>query len=176
MNQPKLAKKIRYHAYRARKIAEKIAKEEGFAEDLYEFCARGAAILWKELDRAGLKSEIVYNPGHVFVLCSGWYVDITATQFGLGKTMVRTEESARKLSNKVFSRHGERLYPDWHAECAWATFNNPISLQAWQQYSGWLHQPGIVKVTDLEAIKKVFKPTPIAEGNLLASNDFGDMP
>ena len=172
MNQPKLAKKIRYHAYRARKIAEKIAREEGFSEDLYDFCARGSAILWEELTRAGLNAEIVYNPGHVFVCCQGWYVDITATQFGLGKTMVRNENSARKLSEKQYCRCGEKLFPDWHKDYAWRTFSNPISLQSWQHTNNWITKKGIVKAEDLASVKKTFNPMRIKDIALLSSSDF----
>jgi len=172
MNQPKLARKIRYHAYKARKIAERHSKADGFEEDLYDFCARGSAILWEELNRAGLKAEIVYNPGHVFVYCEGWYVDITATQFGLGKTLVRSEATAQRLSEKEFFRKGERLFPDWHKECAWNIFNNPISLQAWQNNNNWVNKNGIVKIEDILSARKMSKPTKIKDIALLSSSDF----
>jgi len=148
--QSKIAKKIRRCAYKARARAEVIAKAEGFDDDLFSFCARGATILWKELNNAGIEAKIIYNPGHIFCYASGYYVDITATQFGegFGKTMVRMEKSVEKLNTKQYMRHGKSLFPDWSIENAWETFSNPQSLQAWQQANNFKPE-NIVKMSDM---------------------------
>jgi hypothetical protein len=142
---------------------EQIAKAEGFDDDLYGLCARGSAILWAELDKAGLKAEIVYNPGHVFVYCEGWYVDITATQFGLGKTVVMKESTATKRTSQMYSRHGAPLHPEWRVEGAWKRFTNPVSLKSWQHSDDWNYDKGIVTLEDLSRVKRVFKPSRVVE-------------
>lgn len=154
--QSKLAERIRYYAYKARDRAEEIAKREGFDDDLYEFCARGSAILWNELTKAGIETKIVYNPGHIFCYAGGYYVDITATQFGnkFGKTMVRMEKSVENLNTQSYMRHGEHLFPDWSINCAWKVFNNVQSLQAWQQVNNWQTLRGIVNMSDLIPVSK----------------------
>ena len=174
MNQPKLARKIRYHAYRARKIAEQVARAEKFDEDLCGFCARGSAILWKELTRAKLKAEIVYNPGHVFVYCEGWYVDITATQFGKGKTLVCKESTAQRITQKTYYRQGEALHPEWHRKSSWGTFSSPMSFQAWQQSNEWRYPKGIIQTEDLKHSTITFKPHKVVDDRY-ASNDFSEV-
>ncbi|MFA5024147.1 MAG: hypothetical protein WC523_04285 [Patescibacteria group bacterium] len=154
MSQPKLAQKIRYHAYKARTIIEDIAKREDLESDLRGLCARGSSILWEELDRGGLKSEIVYNPGHVFVYCQGWYVDITATQFGLGRTIVCNEATAQKLSAGEYNIAGQKVFPDWHRECAFGVFKSSMEFKCWQDTNGFVPSYGIIKPDDSAVIKK----------------------
>lgn len=77
---------IRSIALKAREIAEREAKSEGlFSDQLEGFCARGSAILYRELKKAGIKARIhlsyTEEYSHVFLRVGNHIVDITATQF-----------------------------------------------------------------------------------------------
>jgi hypothetical protein len=138
-----LSYRIRRCAYRARTKAEKIAAKDGFESNLRGFCARGAAILYSELKKSGLPSVIYYAPGHVYVWCCGYYADITATQFGLSKTIVRSERTIEVLRRKV--RIGF-----WSKNMAAEYFDHPSKLRKWQLNSSWNPDNGIVLVTDYQ--------------------------
>ena len=141
MPQPFVARRIRYFAYKARKKAEIIAKKDGFKNSLSGFCARGSAILYAELKKAGYKPQIHFFPGHVYVYCEGYYVDITATQFGsrFGKTVVRNESTIEQLNKQ--SRRWEIKQSKWVCD-------NPQEVRFKQDLIGWNIEKGKVKKSD----------------------------
>lgn len=84
--------RITLAAYNARRQAEKRASETGFSSDLHCFCARGSAILFRHLKKMGFRPKIVMSTdghwAHVWVRCSGYLVDITASQFDQDDVMI----------------------------------------------------------------------------------------
>ncbi|KKM97711.1 hypothetical protein LCGC14_1165290 [marine sediment metagenome] len=141
MPQPPTAKRIRYFAYKARRKAEIIAKKDGFQKNLSNFCARGSAILHAELEKAGYSPKIYFFPGHIYVHCEGYYVDITAAQFSpkIGRTVVRKESTIEQL-NKI-SRRWEIKWAKW-------TCNGPQEVRDKQDEIGWHMEKGKVQDSD----------------------------
>jgi hypothetical protein len=90
-----------------KKIATKIREElESFAErnpggrfstepNLAGMCGYGSVMLYEALSEAGFKPKIAAGHGHWFVVCEGYLVDATATQFGQPKVVVRNYEKVR---------------------------------------------------------------------------------
>lgn len=58
-------------------------------DDMEGLCAHGAHLLWEALTLAGFEPLVMYNLEHWFVHCSGYLVDVTASQFGKGNVIVR---------------------------------------------------------------------------------------
>src|SRR3990167_11485989 len=92
------ASSIRSVARRVRRYLDRVAIEDGFSEDLNGLCGKAAAILYHALEHAGFNPKIAHTLGHAFVLCEGYIVDVTATQFGqpdqYADTVVRSKLSA----------------------------------------------------------------------------------
>lgn len=62
-----------------------------FGEDLCGMCAICATQLHYELEKAGIEGVvIVANCYHVFLQWKHWIIDITATQFGEDRVMIKT--------------------------------------------------------------------------------------
>lgn len=59
-------------------------------------CGHGSVMLHEALTDAGYKSKIARGYGHWFVICDGLLCDITASQFGQGKVVVRDYEKVRQ--------------------------------------------------------------------------------
>lgn len=115
----KIAKTVRKQAYnKAHKY---------YGEELTGYCARGSAMLWTALVKAGLSPVICLarsqDGDHVFVMCENYIVDVTATQFG-----------ERPVCIKRFGRGG--LQPPWYWRC-FKTFNDPNSLKQCQIEEDW---------------------------------------
>jgi hypothetical protein len=117
---------IRLIATRVRRWAEKYAEENNHYNDLCGMCAIASGELWRELRREGgnpilcLKDD---GPGaHVFVECSGYLVDITATQFEENRVVVRRKELAWKQR--------DWWQPTW--KCKFIT-----EFRAHQRKDGW---------------------------------------
>ena len=85
-----------------RKIAEEVrqwAEKEGrkdkylFPDDLCGMCAIAAGKLWRELTKAHIPAQIAYaehfGDGHCFVMVGRYIVDVTASQFGHDKVVIR---------------------------------------------------------------------------------------
>ncbi len=137
------ARRIRYFAYKARRKAEIIARKNGFKKDLSGFCARGSAILCAELMRAGYESKIYFIPGHVYVHCEGYYVDITATQFSskIGRTVVRKESTIYQLN---------RISDKWDIKEAQWVCDSPQAFRDKQDEFGWNMEKGKARDSDWE--------------------------
>jgi hypothetical protein len=92
-------------AERARAWAEAQAKQNRFAPDLNGLCAISSAYLCAELEAAGLRPKAVLAPGHCYVECDEFLVDVTATQFGHGKIEVRNSSEKQPFYWQGMSRH-----------------------------------------------------------------------
>lgn len=77
---------LRTIAEAARADAEVRAQELGFAEDLQGYCILASRDLFDRLEAAGYEPEFAIHKepsaNHCFVVCDGYVVDVTATQFG----------------------------------------------------------------------------------------------
>jgi hypothetical protein len=109
---------------RARKIAERRANKQSFPYDLEGYCARGSAILWRELQKNGISAKICVaddnNECHVFLKVRHQILDITATQFGWHAVIVR---SCRGLK-------------EWYWRESYS-FKTIEDLIAYQKRTGW---------------------------------------
>jgi hypothetical protein len=89
-----VASDIRRVARRVRYWAEQEASKAGIPPNLECFCAIGARKLFQELKKEKFpKLKLaVFDDGdeaHCFVLCGNYLVDVTASQFGGSKVVVR---------------------------------------------------------------------------------------
>jgi hypothetical protein len=87
-------KKIVHIAQNARKWADRarhVREYNEFPNDLECFCAIAATHLFLLLKKAKLKPCICANDEHVFVKCSGYIIDVTASQFGEKDVCVRKD-------------------------------------------------------------------------------------
>lgn len=85
-------------------------KTKLFPPHLGGACAIASAFIFNALEQAGYEAAIVSGRGHTFVVCEGWLVDITATQFGQPGIVVRDYEKL-KLALKE-----KRLEAPWWVE------------------------------------------------------------
>lgn len=82
-NNKQLQAKIYRIAREARKNTEDIQERELiWPEDLSEMCGIASKTLYDKLVLNGYRPGIVVAHSHVFVYCRGYFIDITATQFG----------------------------------------------------------------------------------------------
>lgn len=81
--------KLRLIALKAREWAE--GNRGHCPPSLEMMCARASGELFKKLKRAGYKPELVFIEFHCFVVCEGYIIDITATQYNYTNTYDRVE-------------------------------------------------------------------------------------
>lgn len=67
-------------ARQAREWADENAKKH-FPSDLSQFCGIASANLFLLLKKYGFFPKIATNDCHAFVICNGYIVDVTASQF-----------------------------------------------------------------------------------------------
>jgi len=133
-------------AERARQWAEHVIDTEWAAHNMYGptmsgFCALAAIELFRRLYNAGFDPRLVlstdtgqpyiyardgcidYGEGHCYVLCDGYVIDITATQFGKKKIEIRGQRNIRNewfwnpvLTFKTISGFRRRLLADCWGE------------------------------------------------------------
>lgn len=110
-------------------IVRRWAERRAWDDELCGMCARASAQLWRRLRRAGIKAMLGYaerhrnrSPCHVFVLCDGLVVDVTATQFGRDQIVIRRAGAAKQEAWFWRARH---------------TFSDPIALNDHQVALGW---------------------------------------
>lgn len=117
---------IRSIAKTTRAWADKVAPKHGIPKDLNCFCAIGAKRLYKDLKKAGLRAWIAVNDtdefdSHVFVVCNGYIVDITASQFGESDIFIKkigSEPLSKHWNmNKIFN--SERAFTRYLKETDW---------------------------------------------------------
>jgi len=90
-----------------------------FSQDLCGMCAICSTQLHYELEKAGIEGVVlVGNRNHVFLQWKHWIIDITATQFGEERVMIKTRRSVCKEDgwwnrDNVF-RTREELYAWQH--------------------------------------------------------------
>lgn len=60
-------------------------------------CAHGSVLLFDNLRAAGFRPQIVQSQGHYFAICSGYLVDVTASQFGQPKVVVRPHHRIKEM-------------------------------------------------------------------------------
>jgi hypothetical protein len=68
-------------------------------QHLAGYCGYGSVLVWKRLKEAGRKPQMVQGHGHWFTICDGMLVDVTATQFGQSKVVVRDYERVQEMIN-----------------------------------------------------------------------------
>lgn len=78
-------------ANEARAWAEKKQRNYQFfyAQNLCGMCAKASGYLFEQLKEAGIPAKLALTSNHCFVLVDNHIVDITATQFGREKVMVK---------------------------------------------------------------------------------------
>ena len=69
-----------------------------FSKTLAGLCMYGSVLTWMRMKDAGLKPEVVSGNGHFFAVCDGLLVDVTATQFGHGKVVVRDYKKVQEMA------------------------------------------------------------------------------
>lgn len=69
----------------------------GVAKHLGGLCGNASALMFDNLQKAGLQPEIVQGWGHWYNRCGPWLVDITASQFGQGKICIRNFSRTQEL-------------------------------------------------------------------------------
>jgi hypothetical protein len=78
--------KLLSYARKARRWAERLEEKECeeydcFPRDLGGYCVIASIYLYKLLRDAGLNPRVIFNEDHAFVVCQGYLIDVTATQF-----------------------------------------------------------------------------------------------
>jgi len=144
------SKKIRKIANRIRKRLEKIATSllPGVGAHLGGLCGHGALMLHKELTELGRAPQVASGRGHWFVVCDGFLIDVTASQFGQPKVVVRDYEKVKKENgNNLYCRNW------WNAEsigtpqmAGVAGFQTQID-NAFALYKGRKHQVPVSKAS-----------------------------
>lgn len=134
---PSTVKKAKKIALDVRKWAEQYAKRHHYDSDLCGLCAISSARLSYKLEKAGIPHKIAHNDSHAFVVCNGYIIDVTATQFGCrSKVVVR----------KPPKPHEEDALSWWHQK---RTNLNSKTFYNTQVRLGWppeqCAKPSIVK-------------------------------
>lgn len=68
-----------------------------FPKHLGGYCGYGATMLYAALTAAGLEAEVISGSGHWFAKCGEYLVDVTASQFGQAKVVVRDFERVQEM-------------------------------------------------------------------------------
>lgn len=88
-------------ASRVRDWAEEIAAQYELPASLCGLCAIAARKLFRELKKSGYSSELMIHHkdslAHAFVVCQGFIIDVTATQFGKERIFI-TPAGAKNLA------------------------------------------------------------------------------
>lgn len=98
----KLRRRLYNFAYSSRLWAE---KKSSYNTYLCGMCARSSANLYKRLKRYRFNPKIhcsrVGYGGHVFLSCSGYIIDVTATQFDSSYPKVLIYKSSSKFVESI---------------------------------------------------------------------------
>ena len=114
--------KLRDIAKLARAKCEKVNnKHKLFPDTLDGMCGIASAYLFNQLKKHKLNPTLAENHGHCFVLCGGYVIDITASQFGFRRVVIEEKEELRgdgwwKIENKFrslkrFNTHQKKTWP-----------------------------------------------------------------
>lgn len=79
---------------------EWVAKDKssfGYDKDLAGLCGHASVILFQRLKKLGMKPKVISGVSHYFVVCNGFLVDITASQFGQAKICVRKYNKVKEI-------------------------------------------------------------------------------
>mgnify|MGYP005730243275 CR=1 FL=1 len=92
-------------------------------------CAIASGELWRILSRVNLNAELILCSGkcwsHVLVHCKGYYIDVTATQFGdHPRVVIMTEEEYQARE-------------EWYWKEEAVRFATDIELHQYQQEKYW---------------------------------------
>lgn len=99
-------KKMRSVVEGVRKWAEEYARvNRHYSTGLCGLCAITSAKVWEKLKKRGANPMLCLSlrdfSGHIFVECDDYVIDVTATQFGFGKVVVRKIKTAQKVDQWV---------------------------------------------------------------------------
>lgn len=120
MNKKQKIKKI---ALQVRQWCEKVNNDYNlFDDDFAGMCGIASVYLYKQLKKHGMRPKIVENNAHCFIVCEGYIVDVTATQFGYRRVFVEEFNQAehdgswwsieRTFTNlKKFAKHQNKSWP-----------------------------------------------------------------
>lgn len=100
-------KEMRRVANRIRKRLEKIATmlHSYTLPHLGGLCGYGSLMLYNELLKLGRKPQIATGGGHWFVVCDEMLVDVTASQFGQPKVVVKDYATVKEQNgNNEYQR------------------------------------------------------------------------
>lgn len=101
--------------------------------DLSGWCILTSYVLFHILKRRGYNPEVCKNDGHAFILCDGYYIDVTATQFNGSKT----RQEAGLNYPPVYCR--KKIEDDWIHKIDDKT-NDPTKIWSSRFCKGW-NQP-----------------------------------
>lgn len=121
-------KQLRSIAAKTRRTMEKIrnglyspnnCSYVSHTKDLGGLCGYGSVLLYENLTREGFSPEIVSGSGHWFVKCDEYLMDVTASQFGQSKVVVRNynkiQEGIKKAEyNRYFWSELKRGTPEFN--------------------------------------------------------------
>lgn len=116
------SQKLRCVARNVRRWAERYAEENDHPCDLNGVCAIAAGEVWKRLKALNANPVLciaIYNPpafAHCFVECSGYLIDVTATQYKGPKVLVRRKELAQSQSSHWVATWKCKTISDFYKE------------------------------------------------------------
>jgi len=120
---------LRNIAYRVRRKMEKLQQKNDFCcwgKNLDCMCAIASIELFDILSDLNLNPKIAIGFCHAFVSCQGFYIDVTATQFGpYPKVMVR-REMPNEDHWEIDGTYNEGL---WDVFDGWPKDQNPWKWQ-----------------------------------------------
>jgi len=124
-----VTKELRKIATKVRKQAEDLQDEtKHWCGDLGEMCAIASMMLYKRLKKEGYRPAIVVGFGHVYVYCKGYFIDITATQFGpYPKVIVRKEMPNEDFWEKNQVIRSEKALKQFFK--IWPKYQNPYKWE-----------------------------------------------
>lgn len=102
--------KIAKIAELVRKQSEKYALKEGFEKDLAGMCGIASFTLCTELRKAGIQSEVMmgwyqtslgWNRSHCWVKTGVHVIDVTATQFNVGRKVHITRDKTKRYKGRT---------------------------------------------------------------------------
>ena len=120
----KIPDKLHKIAKSARAKCERVNnKHDLFPDTLDGMCGIASAYLFKELKRYKLNPTLAENNNHCFILCKGYIIDITASQFGYRRVVVEEKEELEgdgwwEVENtfkslKKFNTHQKKTWPEF---------------------------------------------------------------
>lgn len=114
-----------------------IKRSNYFPSDCAGLCGIAAARLFQRLKKHGYVPKIAYSQNHCFVLCNGYIVDVTATQFNGEFETTPTVVVAIDYVKRLLREYGTEAHEDLYYWIPTKTFTSIRSFILWQKRTGW---------------------------------------